>query len=117
MDHKLHGKLSDSVVVGFLAALDINKERSGLDGAAVYTPKLSGFIKLAQLLVIQHAVIKHRAGRVIFPNELVAELQDRFMVFGSDTPMNWILNLRAYGKKERDNTTTTGHIMWSDDSE
>jgi hypothetical protein len=39
------------------------------------------------------------------------------MVFGSDTPMNWILNLRAYGKKERDDTTTTGHIMWSDDGE
>jgi hypothetical protein len=31
--------------------------------------------------------------------------------------MNWILNLRAYGKKERDRTTTTGHIMWSDDGE
>jgi hypothetical protein len=117
LDHKLHGKLNDSIIVGFLAALGINKERNGLDGAAIYTPKLSGFVKLAQLLVIQHAVIEHRAGRVVFPNELVAELQDRFMVFGSDTPMNWILNLRAYGKKERDNTTTTGHIMWSDDGE
>jgi hypothetical protein len=38
-------------------------------------------------------------------------------VFGSDTSMNWILNLRAYGKKERDNITTTGYIMWSDDGE
>jgi hypothetical protein len=115
LDHKLHGKLSDSIVIGFLAALGINRERSGLDGAAIYTPKLSGFVKLAQLLVIQHAVIEHRSGRVVFPNELVAELQDRFMVFGSDTPMNWILNLRAYGKKERDNTTSAGHIVWSDD--
>jgi hypothetical protein len=32
LDHKLHGKLSDSIVVGFLAALGINKERNGLDG-------------------------------------------------------------------------------------
>ncbi|KAL5405335.1 hypothetical protein PMIN04_012374 [Paraphaeosphaeria minitans] len=117
LDHKLHGKLSDSIVIGFLAALGINKERNGLDEAATYTPKLSGLIKLAQLLVIQHAVIEHRAARVEFPNELVAELQDRFMVFGSDTPMNWILDLRAYGKKARDNTTTAGHIMWSDDGE
>jgi hypothetical protein len=117
LDHKLHGKLSDSIVIGFLAALGINKERSGLDGAAIYTPKLSGFVKLAQLLVIQHAIIEHQAGRVVFLDELVAELQDRFMVCGSDTPMNWILNLRAYGKKERDNTTSAGHIVWSDDGE
>jgi hypothetical protein len=76
LDYKLHGKLSDSIVVGFLAALGINKERNGLDGAAIYTLKLLGFVKLAHLLVIQHAVIEHWAGRVIFPNELVAELQD-----------------------------------------
>jgi hypothetical protein len=117
LDHKLHGKLTDSIVVGFLAALGINKERNGLDGAAIYTSKLSALVKLAQLLVVQHAVLEHRAKRVVFPNEMVAELQDRFMVYGSDTPMNWILNLRAYGKKERDNTTTAGHIVWSDDGE
>lgn len=39
------------------------------------------------------------------------------MVYGSNTLMNWILNLRAYGKKERDNTTTAGNIIWSDDGE
>jgi hypothetical protein len=117
LDHKLHGKLTNSIVVGFLAALGIDKERNGLDGAAIYTSKLSALVKLAQLLVVQHAVLEHRAKRVVFPNEMVAELQDRFMVYGSDTPINWILNLRAYGKKERDNTTTASHIVWSDDGE
>jgi hypothetical protein len=39
------------------------------------------------------------------------------MVYGSDTPMNWILNLRAYGKKERDNITTAGNIIWLDNGE
>lgn len=88
-----------------------------MDDAVLYTPKLSGLVKLAQLLVVQHAVGEHQAGRIDFPNELVSELQDRFMVYGSDTLMNWILNLRAYGKKERDNTTSVSNIIWSDDSE
>jgi hypothetical protein len=111
LDHKLHSKLSNSIVVGFLADLGINKEQNSLDRAAVYTPKLSGFIKLAQLLVIQHAVIEHQARRVSFPNKLVAKLQDQFIVFSSNTPINWILNLQAHSKKERNNTTTTSHII------
>jgi hypothetical protein len=39
------------------------------------------------------------------------------MVFGSESPMNWILNLRAYGAKARDNTTSTGFVNWSDDGQ
>ena len=29
--------------------------------------------------------------------------------------MNWIMNLRAYGGKARDTTTSVGCINWSDD--
>jgi hypothetical protein len=117
LDHKLHGKLTDSIVVGFLAVLGINKNRDGFDDAVLYTAKLSGIVKLAQLLVVQHAVVENKAGRTQFPNELVSELQDRFMVYGSNSPMNWILNLRAYGAKLRDNTTSSGFIYWSDDGQ
>jgi hypothetical protein len=74
-------------------------------------------VKLAQLLVVQHAVIESKAGRAQFPDELVSELWDRFMVYGSDFPINWILNLRAYGAKLRDNTTSSGFIYWSDDGQ
>jgi hypothetical protein len=31
--------------------------------------------------------------------------------------INWILNLRAYGAKLRDNTTSSGFISWSDDGQ
>jgi hypothetical protein len=117
LDHKLHGKLTDSIIVGFLAVLGINKNRDGFDDAVLYTAKLSGIVKLAQLLVVQHAVVESKAGRTQFPNELVSELQDRFMVYGSNSPMNWILNLRAYGAKLRDNTTSSGFIYWSDDGQ
>jgi hypothetical protein len=117
LDHKLTGKITDSILVGFLAALGINKDCCGFDDAALYTPKLSGLVKLAQLLVVQHAVFEFKAGRAQYPNELVGELQDRFMVFGSESPMNWVLNLRAYGAKARDTTTSTGFVNWSDDGQ
>jgi hypothetical protein len=37
------------------------------------------------------------------------------MTFGSSTPMNLVLNLRAYGKVIWNNTTAAGFIEWSDD--
>jgi len=44
-------------------------------------------------------------------------MQDRFMVYGTRSLINWVLKLRAYGKKIQDTTTTLGHIIWSDDGE
>lgn len=113
----LRRKITDSILVGFLAALEIDQECRGFDGAVLYTRKLSALVKLAQLLVVQYAVYECKAGRVQYHNELVCEMQDRFMVFGSESPMNWILNLRAYGAKARDTTTSTGFVNWSDDGQ
>jgi hypothetical protein len=39
------------------------------------------------------------------------------MVYGSRSPMNWVLKLRAYGKKIQDTTIGLGYIIWSDDGE
>jgi hypothetical protein len=117
LDHKLHGRVEDSIFVGFLAANGINRERTGFHEAVAATTALSGLVKLAQLLVIQHALCEHRAGRATHPADQIAELQDRFMTFGSSTPMNLVLNLRAYGKVIRNNTTAAGFIEWSDDGQ
>jgi hypothetical protein len=57
----------------------------------------------------------HKAGRIESPNEAVEKMQDRFLVFGSESPMNWVLNLRAYGAKVRDSTTSVGFVSWLDD--
>lgn len=81
------------------------------------TSDLSALVKIAQLLVLHFAMHEHQAGQADFPSEKVAELQDRFMVFGSSSPINWILNLRAYGAVIRDNTTAAGWIEWSDDGQ
>ncbi|KAF3030308.1 hypothetical protein E8E12_000480 [Didymella heteroderae] len=117
LDHRIRGRLTDSIVVGFLAANGINKERRGYTEAEASTSDLSALIKLAQLLVLQHAVHEHRSGRAEFPGDKVAELQDAFMVYGSDSPINWILNLRSYGNAIRNNTTAAGWIEWSDDGQ
>lgn len=110
LDHKLNGKVADSIVVGFLAVNDIDQERTGFEEAVTATSPLSGLVKLAQLLVIQHALWEHKAGRATYPGDIVAELQDRFMTFGSNSPMNLILNLRSYGAVVRNNTTAAGFI-------
>jgi hypothetical protein len=51
LDQKLHNRLTQSIVVGFLAVLSINRERNGFDDPVSYTPKLSALVKIAQLLI------------------------------------------------------------------
>lgn len=117
LDHKIQGRLTDSITVAFLAVNGINKENTGFEEAVTATSDLSALVKIAQLLVLHFAIYEHQAGRADFPSDKVAELQDRFMVFGSSSPINWILNLRAYGAVIRNNTTAAGWIEWSDDGQ
>lgn len=42
--------------------------------------------------------------------ELVKQMADSFMVRGSHSPMQWILDQRTYGMKIHYNTTTKGHV-------
>lgn len=44
----------------------------------------------------------------------VAQMMDRFMVRGTNGPMQWMLDLRTYGLKIHYNTTSPGHVDWSD---
>jgi hypothetical protein len=50
------------VVVGFFAAIGINEVNGVFKEAYHYTPLLSGFIKIAQMLVIQKAVAAAHEG-------------------------------------------------------
>jgi hypothetical protein len=94
-DHKLHEKVTDSIVVGFLAVNGLNHEKTGIQEAVTATSALSRLVKLAQLLVRQHTLCEHEAGLTTHPVDLIAELQGRFMTYDSSSPMNLILNLRA----------------------
>jgi hypothetical protein len=57
LDHRLMGKIYNSAVLGFIAVLGINEEGNGFHDACNFTSKLSAFVKMAQLLVLQRAVV------------------------------------------------------------
>ncbi|OGE46773.1 hypothetical protein PENARI_c114G07895 [Penicillium arizonense] len=44
--------------------------------------------------------------------EWVAEMVSQFMVRGTNSPIQWLLDLRTYGLKIHYNSTTTGHVGW-----
>jgi hypothetical protein len=115
LDHRLRGNIYDSLVVGFFAILGINAKDNRFFEAVRYTNYLSAFIKMAQMLVVQRAVMAADYGEVEYPADLLEVIRDRFMIYGSNSPMNWALKLRAYGKKVRDSTTSLGFIIWSED--
>lgn len=52
LDHDLKGDLFESAIIGFLAAIAINPKKGILKEAYHFTPTLSSFIKIAQMLVI-----------------------------------------------------------------
>lgn len=116
LDHPLHGNVYDSIIIGFLAVLGINKHGSYHE-PLTYTTNLSAFIKMAQLLVVERTVLAVEKDEVDHPADILDVMQDRFMVFGTRSPMNWAHKLRAYGKKVSDNTTALGFITWLDDGE
>jgi hypothetical protein len=57
LDHDLKGDLFESAVIGFLVAITIDSIKEILKEAYHFTPTLSSFIKIAQMLVIQKAVV------------------------------------------------------------
>ncbi|KAF2158374.1 hypothetical protein M409DRAFT_31110 [Zasmidium cellare ATCC 36951] len=52
LDQDLRGRLYESATVGFLAVLGIDVARNNLREAYCFSPRLSGFIKISQLLTI-----------------------------------------------------------------
>jgi hypothetical protein len=117
LDHSLKGNIYDSIVVGFLAVIGIDQENNCFREPINYTSQLSAFAKMAQMLVIQRAVVGAELKEVDFATDLLEEMQDRFMVYDSRSPINWVQKLRAYGSKVRDSTTALGHIIWSEDGQ
>jgi hypothetical protein len=116
LDHKLCANVYDSLVVSFLAALGIHKKNDCFQEPNNYTSGLSGLIKMAQFLVAQRAVVGTTEGEADFPSELLDDMQDRFMVHGSRSPIELALKFRRYGRSIRDTSTAHGFITWSDDS-
>ncbi|KAL5363418.1 hypothetical protein BJX96DRAFT_155680 [Aspergillus floccosus] len=67
LDHILQRDVFESIVVGFFAILGIDEAKETFRGPYLYTPILSGFIKIGQLLVIQRSVLAVEEGSVDEP--------------------------------------------------
>jgi len=126
-----------SALVCALAVLGVNDD--GWKGPDRYPPILSSMIKISRFMVVQKALdiskvedefnddrpydfeiedtitspaaasARKKQGGCL---QLVAKMMDKFMVRGSHSPMQWMLDLRTYGLKIHYNTTATGHIGW-----
>ena len=115
LDHDLKGDLFESAIVGFLVAIAINPVKGILKEAYHFTPTLSGFIKIAQMLVIQKAVVCVRDVESIQPADLLDKMRMRFLINRVRLPFSWASQLQVYRKKVRDLMTCLGYISWSDD--
>jgi hypothetical protein len=116
LDHPLQGDHFESVVLSFLAVLGVDESPGGVfRGPLSYSPDLSKFIKMAQMLVVQRSVVAAEEGEVEHPSDMLDEMRERFMVRGSRTAFDWACRLRAYAKKVVSNTTSLGYIAWSED--
>lgn len=67
------------------------------------------------MLVLESAFRGRETKRSADPLDLLEEMGERFMTIDCRTPFSWTIQLRSFGKKIRDSTTSIGYIQWSED--
>lgn len=122
----------DCALVCALAVLGVKND--GWKGPELYPPILSSVIKVARFMVVQEALElsepfqddefdedsahdsnsdrTHAQSKPKGCLEFVQKMVNQFMVRGSHSPMQWMLDLRTYGLKVHFNTTSQGHVEW-----
>jgi superfamily II DNA helicase RecQ len=135
-DHPLkNGNHYESIIISALAIMGVDRESGGWVAVTTYTPIYSAVIKVARYLVLYQSILE-RHGQIaqlkpymsvrqaeeeaIGLFRIVREKVERFMtrVPGGPvdpTPMNWIINTRAYGMKIRYTTPGSETIDWRGD--
>jgi hypothetical protein len=53
-------------------------------------------------------------GEIEHPVDALDTMRERFLMHGTRSFFNWVLRLRAYGKRIRNSITSLGFIYWSD---
>jgi hypothetical protein len=102
-------------LISFFAVWAIDIEKSGFKEPERCTTDYSGFIKMAQMLVIYQAIEDMKHERTDYLSTSMEEMRLKFMTFDGRTPVGWIHGLRTYGRKLADAKTANGDIVWSDD--
>lgn len=129
LNQSITRKEYDSPMVCALAVLGVKED--GWKGAEQYPPILSAVIKVARFMIVQQALESsepfeedsdsaygsdgestQQPTRPKGCLQHVQQMMDKFMVRGSHSPMQWMLDLRTYGLKIHYNTTSRGHVEW-----
>ena len=76
---------------------------------------MSEFIKIAQMLTLQYCFEQEEDGDVESCAELLKQLYTRFLMVSTLTPMDWVLQLRLYGRSINSRITAAGCINWVGD--
>jgi hypothetical protein len=61
------------------------------------------------------SVMMSEDGEIEHPADALDDMRESFLMHGTRSPFNWLLRLRAYGKRVRNSTTSLGFVYWSDD--
>lgn len=112
LDHDLKGDLFESAILGYLDVMGIDIKSSRFHEAHSYTPLLSGFIKISQMLVLEKALRSSEKRQSGDPLDFLEEMRERFMTVDCRSPFSWAVQLRSFGKKIRDSTTSIGYIQF-----
>jgi hypothetical protein len=80
LDHNLKGDLFESAAIRFLVAVTVDPIKGILKEAYYFIPTLSSFIKIAQILVFQKAIVGIRDVLSIQPADLLNEIRVRFLI-------------------------------------
>ncbi|KAF1925611.1 uncharacterized protein M421DRAFT_37392, partial [Didymella exigua CBS 183.55] len=136
LDHHVKDDYYRSALVSATAVLGVDCD-CGWKSPLVYTTSLSAIVTVAKMLVLYSAVQarKKAVADLIEAEswaqedaediarshvELVQEMVNCFMTLsthgGLPTPMDWVLRLRAYGKKIRGEVTAEGTVQWVGDT-
>jgi hypothetical protein len=78
---------------GLLGRFGDRFSKRGLSRGYYLTSHLSALIKIAQMRILRRAVAAAEDGKTEYPAQMIEVMQDRFMVYGSPSPINWAQKL------------------------
>ena len=125
LHHQVRTDEYESALIVALAVLGLTDV--GFRTPQDYPSMLSGIMKTARFMMIQIIVrptefakeFFHDLGTEDQPEQgaisRTEQLVHQFMIRGTQSPMQWIMNLRAYGMKIAYNTTSEGRLSWIGD--
>jgi hypothetical protein len=113
LDHTFEQVEYESAVISGLAVIAV--DGNGWTDAQNYTPKLSAVIKVAQLLVVQHAWETKQDNRAASALNEIKDMTKRFLQVGTYTPIHWVYHLRQYGKAITKWASGPGTVEWVGD--